>query len=98
MLQAGEPDDYVVATGKPHTVEEFVTAAFDHVGLDWRDHVRFDEAFARGASDSPLLVGDSTKIRDRLGWEPEVAFDELVGMMVEADLTELKAQAATGGR
>jgi GDPmannose 4,6-dehydratase len=94
MLQADEPDDYVVATGEPHTVEEFVAAAFEHVGLDWRDHVRFDEEFARGTSDAPALVGDPTKIRERLGWEPEVHFDELVRMLVDADVADLKAQAA----
>jgi GDPmannose 4,6-dehydratase len=94
MLQADESDDYVVATGEAHTVEDFVGAAFDHVGLDWRDHVRYDGAFARGASDSPLLVGDPTKIRERLGWEPEVRFDDLVKMLVDADVEELRAQTA----
>jgi GDPmannose 4,6-dehydratase len=95
MLQAEEPDDYVVATGEAHSVEEFVAAAFEHVGLDWREHVRFDEAFARGASDLPVLVGDSTKIRERLGWEPKVRFDELVRMLVDADVEELRAQPAS---
>jgi GDPmannose 4,6-dehydratase len=94
MLQTDEPDDYVVATGEAHTVEEFVAAAFEHVGLDWRDSVRFDERFARGPSDAPVLVGDPTKIRERLGWEPEVRFDELVKMLVDADLAELKSQSA----
>jgi GDPmannose 4,6-dehydratase len=94
MLQADESDDYVVATGEAHTVEEFVAAAFEHVGLDPQNHVRYDDAFSRGASDSPLLVGDPTKIRDRLGWEPEVGFDELVRTMVDTDLADLKAQAA----
>jgi GDPmannose 4,6-dehydratase len=98
MLQADEPDAYVVATGEAHTVEDFVAAAFEHVGLDWRNHVRYDETFARGGSDSTLLVGDPTKIREQLGWEPEVGFDELVRTMVEADLAELKAQAAAGTR
>jgi GDPmannose 4,6-dehydratase len=97
MLQANEPGDYVVATGEAHTVEEFVAAAFDHLGLDWRDHVRYDEAFARGASDSPLLVGNPLKIRERLGWEPEVGFGELVGMLVDKDLERLKIAAHTGG-
>jgi GDPmannose 4,6-dehydratase len=96
MLQANEPDDYVVATGEAHTVEEFVAATFDHVGLDWREHVRFDEEFARGASDPPALVGDSTKIRERLGWEPEVHFDDLVKMLVDADVEELRAQTVAG--
>jgi GDPmannose 4,6-dehydratase len=94
ILQADEPDDYVVATGEAHTVEEFVAAAFEHVGLDWREHVRFGEEFARGASDAPALVGDPTKIRHRPGWVPEVGFDELVKMLVDADLAELKSQSA----
>ena len=85
---------YVVATGEAHTVEEFVAAAFDHVGLDWREHVRFDQEFVRGPTDPPALVGDPTKIRERLGWEPEVRFGDLVGMLVEADVADLKAQAA----
>jgi GDPmannose 4,6-dehydratase len=96
MLQSDDPDDYVVATGDAHTVEEFVAAAFEHVGLDWREHVRFDEEFARGASDAPALVGDSSKIRERLGWEPQMRFDELVRMMVDADVEELRAQAVAG--
>jgi GDPmannose 4,6-dehydratase len=94
MLQADEPDDYVVATGEAHTVEEFVAEAFEHVGLDWREHVRFDEEFARGDSDAPALVGDPSKIRERLGWEPEVHFDELVKLLVDADVEELRAQTA----
>jgi GDPmannose 4,6-dehydratase len=98
MLQAEEPDDYVVASGEAHTVEEFVAAAFRHVGLDWRDYVRHDESLSRGASDSPELVGDPTKVRERLGWEPEVHFDELVRMLVDADLAALKAQAAASAR
>jgi GDPmannose 4,6-dehydratase len=98
MLQAEEPDDYVVASGEAHTAEEFVAAAFEHVGLDCRDYVRHDDSLSRGASDSPELVGDPTKIRERLGWEPEVRFDELVGMLVDADLAALKAQAAASAR
>jgi GDPmannose 4,6-dehydratase len=94
VLQADEPDDYVVATGEAHSVEEFVAAAFEHVGLDWREHVRFDEAFARGASDSPALVGDPTRLRERLGWDPEVRFGDLVKMLVDADVEELRAQTA----
>jgi GDPmannose 4,6-dehydratase len=98
LLQADQPDDYVVATGEAHSVEEFVAAAFEHVALDWRDHVRFDEQFTRGAGDASALVGDPSKIRERLGWEPEVRFEELVKMLVEADLSDLKAQAAAGTR
>ena len=95
MLQADEPDDFVVATGEAHSVEEFVAAAFEHVGLDWREHVRFDEAFARGGSDAPAFVGDPKKIRERIGWEPEVGFEELVKMLVDADVEELRAQTAS---
>ena len=95
MASQEEPDDYVIATGESHSVEEFVAAAFDEVGLDWRQHVRFDESFARGAADSPELVGDPAKARDRLGWQAETGFDELVRMMVMADLELLKDQAAS---
>src|SRR5215216_3465672 len=94
MLQADEPDDYVVATGQAHTAEEFVAAAFEHVGLDWREHVRYDESLSRGAADSPALVGDPTKIREQLGWEPEMRFDQLVQMLVDADVEELRAEIA----
>jgi GDPmannose 4,6-dehydratase len=98
MLQADEPDDYVVATGEAHSVEEFVAAAFEHVGLDWREHVRHDESLSRGSADSPELVGDPTKIRERLGWEPEVRFGELVRRLVDADLEDLRTQAAASAR
>jgi GDPmannose 4,6-dehydratase len=98
MLHAEEPHDYVVATGEAHTVEEFVATAFEHVGLDWREYVKRDESLVRGAADSPALVGDPTKIRQRLGWEPEVRFDELIRRMVDADLEQLRAQAAASAR
>jgi GDPmannose 4,6-dehydratase len=90
-LQADEADDYVVATGESHSVEEFVAEAFAHVGLDWREYVRHDESLSRGSADSPELVGDPTKINERLGWEPEIRFEELVGRLVDADLEELRA-------
>jgi GDPmannose 4,6-dehydratase len=93
ILQHEEPDDYVVATGEAHTVEEFVSAAFEAVGLDWRAYVHYDEEFSRGRSDSPVLVGNPSKIRERLGWKPQVRFDELVKMLVDADVDELRAQA-----
>jgi GDPmannose 4,6-dehydratase len=98
MLQADQPDEYVVATGEAHTVEEFVAAAFERVGLDWREYVRHDESLSRGAADSPELVGDPTKIRKRLGWEPEVRFGELVTRLVDADVEDLRAQAAASAR
>ena len=95
MASQDEPDDYVIATGEAHTVEEFVEAAFDEVGVDWRDRVRFDESFARGAADSPELVGDPSRARDRLGWEAELGFRDLVRLMVHADLELLRNQTAS---
>ena len=93
MLQQDEPDDYVVATGETHSVEEFVVRAFEAAGLDnWRDHVRQDPKFFR-PSEVDMLIGDASKARDRLGWRPEVGFSTLVRMMVEHDL-ELEAKKA----
>jgi GDPmannose 4,6-dehydratase len=86
MLQQDEPDDYVVATGETHSVEDFVSRAFDAAGLDdWRQFVRQDQRFFRPA-EVDLLVGDAAKARDRLGWAPAVEFPELVRRMVEHDL------------
>jgi len=95
MTRAHEPDDYVIATGAAHTVQELVDTAFRTVGLDWRKHVRHDESLDRGATDARVLVGDPSKARDRLRWRPEVGFDELVAMMVQADLTLLSYDPAT---
>lgn len=92
MLQQPEPDDYVVGTGETHSVEEFVQIAFDHVGLDWKDHVVIDPQFYRPA-EVDLLLGDPAKAKRVLGWEPEVSFIELVQMMVEADIAALSGQA-----
>ena len=91
MLQADEPDDYVIATGQSHSVEELASLAFRHVGLDWRDYVRGTDAPER-AGDATRLVGDSSKARSRLGWEPSVGFEELVRGMVDADLAGLQAR------
>ena len=85
MLQQDEPDDYVVATEETHPVREFCELAFDHVGLNWKDHVVIDEKFMRPA-EVDLLVGDASKARDRLGWERQVSFPALVAMMVDADM------------
>jgi len=87
MVRAEEPDDYVIATGEARTVRELVEAAFRAAGLYWEDYVRLDEGLVRGATDPRVLVGDAGKARKRLGWRPEVTFDELVAMMVQADLT-----------
>jgi GDPmannose 4,6-dehydratase len=86
MLQQDEPDDYVIATGETHSVEEFLTLAFEQAGLgDWRPYVRQDPKFFRPA-EVDLLIGDPSKAKQKLGWEPEVSFNELVKMMVEHDL------------
>ncbi len=85
MLQQDEPDDYVVGTGVAHSVREFVEAAFSYVGLDWREHVRIDPRFVRPA-EVETLTADPRKAREKLGWEPTTTFEELVRMMVDADL------------
>jgi len=88
MLQQEEPQDYVVATGETYSVEDLVSTAFEHAGLDWREHVVLDERFVRPA-EVDLLIGDPARARQELGWEPEVGFRELVTMMVDADLERL---------
>jgi GDPmannose 4,6-dehydratase len=85
MLQQDEPDDYVIATGQTHSVEEFLTEAFSHVDLDWRDYVEIDPKYLR-PSEVDLLIGDASKARRLLNWEPNVTFKELVSVMVDADL------------
>jgi len=85
MLQADEPEDYVVATGETHSVEEFVDAAFKSVGLDWKKYVVIDQRFVR-PPEAVQLVGNASKAREALGWRPRVSFGELVGMMVEEDI------------
>lgn len=92
MLQQDEPDDYVVATGETHSVQELVEIAFRHVGLDWRDHVVVDEKYVRPA-EVDLLIGDASKAREKLGWRQEVSFEELVRMMVDSDLALLQKRA-----
>jgi len=92
MLQQDEPDDYVIATGEKHTVRELVDVAFERVGLDPADHVRIDPRFLRPA-EVEELVGDPSKARRQLGWEPRTSFHELVALMVDADLAELSSRA-----
>lgn len=91
MLQQDVPDDYVIASGVLHSVRDLVEVAFAHVGLDWRDHVRVDPAFLRGKAELHDLVGDAAKARQRLGWVPEVGFEQLVQLLVAADLERLRA-------
>jgi GDPmannose 4,6-dehydratase len=88
MLQQDEAEDFVIATGRMHSVRDCVEAAFGHAGLDWRQHVRHDDAFERPAEVDQLL-GDASKAREKLGWETETSFQELMQMMVDADLERL---------
>lgn len=86
MLQQDTPDDFVVATGKTHSVEEYVRAAFQHVGIsNWEHYVVVDPQFMR-PTEVDYLLGDASKARRQLGWEPRVQFDDLVAMMVDAEL------------
>lgn len=89
MLQQAEPDDYVVSTGKTHSVQRLLEVAFGCVGLDWKDYAVQDERFMRPA-EVDLLVGDPAKAKQKLGWEPKVSFEELIEMMVNADIKKLQ--------
>src|ERR1043166_3920842 len=91
MLQQNTPDDYVVGTGHTWSVRQLCEVAFGCVGLDYREFVVQDERFFRPA-EVDLLVADATKARERLGWDPEVAFEQLIGMMVDADLARHSAR------
>ena len=91
MLQQKQPDDYVIATGETHSVQEFVNLAFEHVGLDWKKYVVVDKIFYRPAEVN-LLIGDSTKAIKAFGWIPRVHFEDLVKMMVDADIERVDKQ------
>jgi GDPmannose 4,6-dehydratase len=93
MLQQDEPADYVVASGETHSVRELVALAFEHVGLDPEEYVQIDSSLERGKAELHDLVGDPSKARERLGWEPTVGFEELVHRMVDADLERLQVSA-----
>src|SRR4051812_7562983 len=92
MLQADTPEDYIIATHENHSVQEFCEVAFAHAGLDWKSHVYVEPAFVRPA-EVDVLIGDPSKARRKLGWEPTVHFRKLVELMVDADLHRLKAGA-----
>jgi GDPmannose 4,6-dehydratase len=92
MLQQPEPEDFVLASGETHSVRDFCELAFRHLGLDYRDHVVFDSRHGRGV-ETVELRGDPGKARLRLGWRPEVSFEELVYMMVDADYAALSPRA-----
>jgi GDPmannose 4,6-dehydratase len=94
MVQEERPDDYVIGTGQTHSVEEFVTIAFDHAGLDWRNHVVVDPQFYRPA-EVDLLLANPHKAKTQLGWEPKVSFEQLVRLMVESDIAGLKKSVAS---
>ena len=91
MLQQEESDDYVIATGETHAVQEFVEEAFAYAGLDWRDYVEIDPKYYR-PSEVDLLVGDASKAKRVLEWEPKTTFKDLVSLMVDADMAALRAQ------
>jgi len=93
MLQQAEPDDYVLATGKTHSVRDLLEAAFNAVGLNWEKYVEIDPKFIRPA-EVDVLCGDATKAREKLGWQPEVTFEELIRMMVESDLEAVQRTEA----
>jgi GDPmannose 4,6-dehydratase len=95
MLQQGEPDDYVIASGESHSVRELVACAFDHVELEWERYVRVDPELRRGQAELHRLVGNPAKARAQLGWNPQTGFTELVHLLVDADLERLRAEAAT---
>ena len=84
MLQQDEPDDYVIATGETYTVRDFLNEVFDHAGLDVKKHVKIDERLFR-PHEVPVLLGDPSKAKDKLGWEPDTKFKELASLMYEAD-------------
>jgi GDPmannose 4,6-dehydratase len=96
MLQQDEPGDYVLATGETHTVRELVNEAFSRVGFDWHDYVVVDQRFVRPA-EVDLLLGDPSKAKRLLGWEPQVTFTGLVDMMVDADMERLRKEIAISG-
>ncbi len=89
MLQADTPEDFVIATGEAHSVQEFCELAFSHVGLNWQDYVKYDARYERPA-EVDYLLGDPSKAKEKLGWEPQVSFPELVAMMVDSDLAALR--------
>ena len=96
ILQQDKPDDFVIATNETHSIKEFLDLAFNYVNLDWQKYVEFDERYLRPA-EVELLIGDSTKARKQLNWEPSVTFQELVHLMVDADIKALEKQERGSG-
>ncbi len=92
MLQNDEPQDFVIATGQPHSVKDFLSVAFQYVGLDYKDYLVIDENLFR-PSEINVLKGDASKAREKIGWEPKIFFEELVCEMVDADMARLSSMA-----
>jgi GDPmannose 4,6-dehydratase len=97
ILQQDRPDDYILATNETHSVREFVELAFERVGLDWKEYVKHDARYERPA-EVDLLIGDASKAKKLLNWEPQVRFEELVRIMVDADLALIESQHDKTGR
>jgi GDPmannose 4,6-dehydratase len=97
MLQQDGPDDYILATNETHSVREFVELAFERVGLDWKEYVKHDARYERPA-EVDLLIGDASKAKKLLNWEPQVRFEKIVGIMVDADLALIESQHDKTGR
>jgi GDPmannose 4,6-dehydratase len=91
MLQQDNPDDYVIATGKTHSVKEFLEEAFSYLDLDWQDYVEFDAKYVRPA-EVDVLIGDASKAKRVLGWEPKMTFKQLVRLMVDADIATMDSK------
>jgi GDPmannose 4,6-dehydratase len=89
MLQTEVPGDYVIATGETHTVKEMLELAFDRLQLDWKKHIKIDQKYYR-PTEVDLLIGDASKAKKELGWQPKIKFQELIAMMVDADLATEK--------
>jgi GDPmannose 4,6-dehydratase len=89
MMQQDKPDDYVIATNETHSVREFLEVAFGHAGLDWKKHVEIDPRYYRPA-EVDLLIGDYSKAKRQLGWEPKTKFVDLTKLMVDADVELLR--------
>ncbi|WP_368012550.1 GDP-mannose 4,6-dehydratase [Laspinema palackyanum] len=95
MLQQDQPDDYVVATNETHTIRKFLDLAFNFVNLNWEDYVEFDPRYLRPA-EVDLLIGDPSKAKEKLGWEPSITFEQLVALMVDSDLKAIGVESPTG--
>lgn len=95
MLQQDKPDDFVIATGETYSIREFLDIAFQYVGLDWNDYVAFDERYLR-PTEVDLLIGDPSKAKKVLGWEPKISFDGLVKLMVDSDLEAIGLKSVAG--